>query len=158
MHGLARHTPTVVVLASLSLVMAGCRAPARLDRDSLERLDGFRQGDTVALRTLDGQTVEFTSDTTLRIQLKGAPALQARFVAIDFDGQRFEGDTGLAHYQLDASEIEEVGLGSDAIDHVEAIAGPLAIVLVAAVITFIVAVAYIILTLEPGGGGSRHAK
>ena len=152
MHRLARYTPTVVLLACLSLVMAGCQAPVRLDLDSLERLDGFRQGDTVTLQALDGGTVEFTSDTALRIELKGAPAIQDRFLAIDFDGQRFVGDTGLARYQLRADEIREIGLGSDAIDGVEAVAAPIALVLVAAVITIVVAIAYFILTYDSGGG------
>ncbi len=100
-----------ILVACFALAVSGCRAPIRLAVEDLSLLDGFRKGTGRTLIAPGGKKFSFDHRTRLRLELRGAPAIQGRFIAIDFDGRYFDGDTGLAQFRVSADEISEVWLG-----------------------------------------------
>ena len=82
-----RRTASILALGAALLLMQGCSSMPRQEvhPEHLWVLAGFHEGDSVTLSTVQGETVRFTSETPLELEVVGGPDLSARFVRIEID-------------------------------------------------------------------------
>ena len=153
-----RRSSAVILLACLALVVAGCRTTVRFGPEKLAILDGFRQGDEVAVVADADKVVHFTEDTLLHLSLKGAPAVTERFIAIDLVGEHFEGDTGLTRYRIALVDIEEVVLDPHSSPRWLRVLGWIGVGTLVALTTLVIWAWYVITHSGGGSGGGRSGS
>lgn len=143
------HTQKAVIAACLCLAttLAGCNRNFRIAPDELNKLDGFRLGQSRALIDLNGRRIPFTEASYLTLAMVGRTKLAHRFYAIDiregvFTGRTHEGE--VVDVRLDDVEAAAVSVFSRGRAIGYTLAGIGAGLIVAAVVLFVLLVVLIV--------------
>lgn len=80
-----------VVVAMLSFATGACYNNHMLAPQELYKLNGFREGQTVILNSVDGDAVKFSSKTQLSVQAADGQAMTAKYSSVAVNGSTMTG-------------------------------------------------------------------
>jgi hypothetical protein len=81
-----RALSSVLVVTLFSTWLGGCYNTYQVAPQELYKLSGYRDGQTIALSSVEGDSVPFNKRSELKIDAADGQSMKARYAAIDIDG------------------------------------------------------------------------
>ena len=82
---------TLLAVILLTTITGACYNTHQVPPQELYKLNGFRQGQTVMLTSVDGDNVKFSSKTQLNVQAADGQAMTAKYSAVQVNGSTMTG-------------------------------------------------------------------
>lgn len=80
-----------VVVTLLSVATGACYSNHLVPAQELYKLNGYREGQTVYMTSVDGDNVKFNSKTQLSVQAADGQSMTARYSAVTVNGSTMQG-------------------------------------------------------------------
>lgn len=80
-----------VVVTLLAFVNGACYSNHLVPPQELYKLNGFREGQTVFMQSVDGDNVKFNSKTQLSVQAADGQSMSAKYSAVAINGSTMQG-------------------------------------------------------------------